>query len=898
MEFPGINRIRPLHILVIVFVLCGLLFPAGHVVIAQDIPPVEETGEAPAGTGGQPPADNPPVDTPVEDTPTVDATADPVLPQVPAPTDDPVVTEPPAAPVEQTPLPDPSIVPPADEIPAPVDTPAETPVEIIAAAADLGVSLVDGEGEPLVMADEETSELLTSGDPYYISSYGIRRLNGTWQTLPVYEAYAKVAGGCIPSTSNYTVNCNVSANPIQEAINAASTLGRVVHIEAGDYSMDNLVISTAVTFRTTSDIVVNQITLNSGANVDFFNAGMLRTGTIRNTILPFYQSFSGSRTLTSSNIFLNEGALLSDAVELVSNGGKINISAGTFNEEAGISINKSVEIEGQGAGNTIITPNEALVPLQSLLIINANDVVIHDLTLNGRNPGGSNDVDALTGIRNTDSYDGLEVYNTTISDFFMYGIQIGANSSFNIHDNTFENIQGIPGIQMASGIRVASNHSEAGTGIIENNLFSGNDYGVSLQDSNILLTGNNFTGNLNGLRIDDLDAGDTVTMRYNRFSGNTTGVEYNNNNSNDPVVNSTLDWWGCNGGPGMEECDSISGSLFSVPSYLMFGLSADPTSVYTGETSGLTAFMYSGGDPLNVVDNGNLPWFTAPAPSLTGTVFGTLEGNTFTGGDITGTQEFLAMFDNATATTTVDVLGDSDGDRVEDGEDVCPGLNNPDQVDSDEDGMGDECDPTPDGDSDEDEVDNLEDNCPEVWNPDQSDSDNDGIGDACDIPSNGNPTPPPGGGPGGPVGGLPGLIPVTGGLGMLSCTEAATLSLPGGDRVVFSDPLCDYEAAFSQEAEDSLLTPLPDGLKFLSAVNLSLQKDGSVLGATPSPVTFTLSFIVPEGYQGKTLSLFMWDPTANGGVGGWTALTVEIGEDGMAEAKGLSITGFYVLAFQ
>jgi hypothetical protein len=78
---------------------------------------------------------------------------------------------------------------------------------------------------------------------------------------------------------------------------------------------------------------------------------------------------------------------------------------------------------------------------------------------------------------------------------------------------------------------------------------------------------------------------------------------------------------------------------------------------------------------------------------------------------------------------------DQDGDGIPDMTDNCPTVPNPDQKDTDGDGVGDACNDAMDMDGDE-WADRL-DNCPRIPNPNQRDSDGDGIGDACDpYPNN------------------------------------------------------------------------------------------------------------------------------------------------------------------
>jgi hypothetical protein len=100
-------------------------------------------------------------------------------------------------------------------------------------------------------------------------------------------------------------------------------------------------------------------------------------------------------------------------------------------------------------------------------------------------------------------------------------------------------------------------------------------------------------------------------------------------------------------------------------------------------------------------------------------------------GDVVGVLDIgPAMHDYCAAdrANPVCVNIDLDADAVRDWDDNCPLVANPEQLDHEGDGLGDECDE----DDDNDGVVDTDDNCHWISNHDQMDFDLDGLGDLCD----------------------------------------------------------------------------------------------------------------------------------------------------------------------
>jgi hypothetical protein len=149
------------------------------------------------------------------------------------------------------------------------------------------------------------------------------------------------------------------------------------------------------------------------------------------------------------------------AIDAATTGDTLQVAAGTYIEN--VVVNKTVTLAGAGAGSTIVMPSVSnpncggagggsiCTGSSNVILVQADNVVVHDLTVDGDNPalsggfdvGGAN-VDARNGIITNHSagvFTGLEVYNTTVKNIYLRGIYASSGGTFNFHHNTVTNVQ-------------------------------------------------------------------------------------------------------------------------------------------------------------------------------------------------------------------------------------------------------------------------------------------------------------------------------------------------------------------------------------------------------------------------------------------------------------------------
>lgn len=229
----------------------------------------------------------------------------------------------------------------------------------------------------------------------------------------------------------------------------------------------------------------------------------------------------------STQLYVSPGASIQAAINAANNGDTINIAAGTYVEN--VVANKSVNLAGAGQGSTIIKPATSLpnpcagsstcgsiTASTNVVAIQANNVVIHDLTVDGDNTALTSgivrngaDLDARNGIitnHHAGVYNGTEIYDVTVRNIYLRGIYASSGGSFNIHDNTIQNVRGDGG---SIGIMA---WSSAGT-ISGNTVSEANDAIAANHSKGILFLNNTVTNSGSGVHSDNAgDAGGVADL--------------------------------------------------------------------------------------------------------------------------------------------------------------------------------------------------------------------------------------------------------------------------------------------------------------------------------------------------------------------------------------------------
>ncbi|MBI2723860.1 MAG: right-handed parallel beta-helix repeat-containing protein [Chloroflexi bacterium] len=166
-------------------------------------------------------------------------------------------------------------------------------------------------------------------------------------------------------------------------------------------------------------------------------------------------------------------------------GATVNAVAGTFTEN--VTVTNGVTVKGAGAASTKVIPAlSAPAPCagsslcsgaaSNVFLVQADNVTIQDLTVDGDNPSltsgvvaGGADLDARNGIITDHSmgvYQNLSVHDVTVKNIYLRGVYASSGGTFVFNNNTVQNVQADPG-----GASIAM-FNFGGSGIYSNNVVS------------------------------------------------------------------------------------------------------------------------------------------------------------------------------------------------------------------------------------------------------------------------------------------------------------------------------------------------------------------------------------------------------------------------------------------
>jgi len=848
--------------------------PAAETETAEEAPdgPVEEETEA-AEEAPDGPVEEETVETTVEpaaeETPaaeteaTEEAADEPAEEETGEATEEPVTEE-----GSEEQLPDPQVTV------EPEGTGDEKVTDIVASLEASEAVLVDENGDAISLASEDAltaMEMINSesSDPYFSYVSG---------STTAWVGYTHPGGTC----HSIVTECHEIENPIQAALDDTRSIGRTIRIDgtATDYVNDVVTFDRPQRFwmKTNENVTLNTINLNTSLSNITYKEKKPNGDPIPYTFFANTVNILGGGATAS----------IQDGVDLVTDDGAVNVGPGTFNEN--IVIDKSIGLAGAGQDKTIVYPSTSApnpggagsLPTGSsnMIIVESDNVTIHDLTLDGDNPalvssydiGGAN-IDARNGIiinYKLGTFDNLEVYNTTVKNIYLRGIYASSYGTFNFHDNWVENVKG----ENASNAMM----NFGGSGIFANN----------------------YVENVNGGIVSNWSTG--TSYLNNHVVNASDGIHTDNNYGSGDLIKNNL-------------IENSSWCIFTFAPFVpitvenntVFQCDIGLTAASSQTSDGSTTFIN------NTVDGNNKAGSIAGYATteawwyfykdvfayfydnkFLNTDMGVVFENTqspYTPGFDGSSNIFTNLKDNSFNKVSNTLLDGSSDDNLKEisafynywGEDDASTfspmilgnvLYDPWLIDPDSDAVYKSSDGTG----------GYEDNCPNTYNPDQLDTDGDGLGDVCDPTPNG----PENGGAAGeiaivePVIDLPlGLIPVTGGERTeIPCTtECITFILPNGSQAEFCG-LCGYSMSISEEKEDTLPFEKPGDVSILLGMTINLfNLDGDMVTVLPTDASLTVGFPMREKLE-DLLGIQHWDPANEE----WLTILDTLAIDGLLEA--------------
>jgi hypothetical protein len=573
-------------------------------------------------------------------------------------------------------------------------------------------------------------------------------------------------------------------------------------------------------------------------------------------------------------------------------GDTILLGAGTFNESLDLEID-NITLLGAGANQSIllVSPNDEWYGIY----VGSDNVTINGLTIDGANGVNDGNDDYLLAAADADN---LKIINNSIINFSDsvviggdYGIYLWTTTGVNgtkalIEHNVFTGgDRAILLVNNGYADVMENSFSNVSVGLQSNNMWkaspdgkftvSGNTieasrYGIwdNLQYSNatsMLIEDNTISGARNvakpsyGIYVTSIQGG----VGANLVNNNVTGTDFG------------IGMW------------NVPSSLITITGGTLrnnlFGIKLDNDSYNSERGFALGTWETEGGNVsgVTIIDAEDHAFFVRDNPGVTPTstsnMLNLLAQNVKVINSCIGLTSGIHTYLNISDSLFVNVptrcsdifngegnatIIDVDSDNVDDNIDNCPAVSNPDQADSNGNGIGNVCEPVVNFDNDYDGVQVFEDNCPTVSNTDQKDTDKDGIGDACDSTPKGVFKPL--------------LVPVTGGAGSYStfdCNSTTTLRLPSSDMVVASSDFCNMQGKLIEQFKEVLPAELPaGGPAFTFGMNLTVLDNLTPLTSITDPGRLTFSFSIPAYLRNKEFTILFWDPTLKLGAGDWVEL--------------------------